>query len=50
MENPENIVCNAHIGVMEADTLSLLLNTSVNIFIALEWRSENDYGFTYEYT
>jgi len=40
MDNPENIVRNAHMGVIEADTLSLLLYTSINIFIALGWCSE----------
>jgi len=37
--------------VMEAEnSIVLTIYSSVNIFITLGWCSENDYGFTYEYT
>jgi len=40
------IVRNVHARVMEAEnSITLIIYTSVNIFIALEWHSENDYGF-----
>ena len=36
---------------MEAENqITHTVYTSANLFIALRWHSENDYGFTYEYT
>ena len=46
------IACNAHGRVMEAgNSITLTVYTSVNIlnFIALGWRSENDYGLNTKY-
>ena len=40
------IICNAQARVMEAETsITLIVYTSINVFIALSWHSENDYGF-----
>ena len=37
---------NAHARVMEAEnSTALTIHSNVNGFIALGWRSENDYGF-----
>ena len=36
----------AHVQVMEAENSITL--TSVNLFIALGWHSENDYDYTYQ--
>ena len=40
------IIHNVHVQVMEAEkSITLTVHTSENVFIALGWRSENDYGF-----
>ena len=42
-----HVICNARVRVLETEnaiSVTIYIYSSVNVFIALGWHSENDYG------